>query len=447
MSKRRFASAVAASLALAACGTATNVTSLVASSPTKTVAQKTARLFEDIVITPATGSVQDITYQGVGDFAAHRTELTLSVAGQSGDLIVDGTTVYEKIPALASVLGKPWAKLDLTALGKLAGVSGLGNLVQGQSSDPTQGLQFLRGVTGAITTVGHEVVRGTRTTHYQATTDLERAASRLPADQQATVRQIIDKVGIHNAVVNVWIDGQGRIRRYHYAFDYSTAKPQTGLPGGALPKSLALTLELYDFGAPVSISVPPPDQTADLAQALAQLQPAQGTGTAAPSAAGPGNQLVGLLLDSLPAGYQQAADNVGQTGPSDLNKAVSDDGQPDARQALTADGFVAGYQRLWTSANNQIVDHLYQFTSPSGAAAYGQRQLASAASPSPGNQVTPFAVPSVPGAHGFTSTGTDGLADVVQFSKGPFLAQVVVHGPNASPQAATALAQEQYRRL
>jgi hypothetical protein len=447
-------------LALAACSASPSVTTVIARAPTRTTDQKTARISELVTFTPSSGPVQQFTSTGVGDFGAHRFDLSTTVAGQTVEVVLSGTTLYEKVPALTSVTGKPWVSFGLDAIGKTVGVKGLGGLAQSQSNDPTAGLEFLSGVTGPVTVVGHEVVRGVTTTHYRVTTSLDLAVSRLPAPDQAGLRQFIDDFGVHAAVADAWIDGQGRVRRYHYAVAYHPTTLPAGVPAAALPKSVDVTTELYDFGTPAAIPVPPAAQTTDLSQALGQLGAASGTGPAgaagAPSSVGsasppsgsPAAQaLAGLLLTSLPPGYQQAPDSLGQTGPSDLGKAVSDDGGSDAKQVLVFDQFLAGYQRMWTSGNDQIIEFLYEFATPRGAVAYGQRQVAADAVPPSGDQIAPLTVPAIPGAQGFTISGNDGPAAMVLFTKAGFLVQVVMNGPDATAQQVTALAAAQYQRL
>jgi hypothetical protein len=446
-------------LALAACSASPSVTKVIARAPTRTTDQKTARIFETVTITPTSGPVQHLTSTGVGDFGAHRFDLSTTIAGQTVEIVLSGTTLYEKVPPLTSATGKPWVSFDLDTIGKLVGVKGLGDLVQSQSNDPTAGLQFLSGVTGPVTVVGHEVVRGVTTTHFRVTTSLDLAIARLPAAEQAGVRHFIDDFGVHAAVADVWIDGPGRVRRYHYAVAYHPTTLPAGIPASALPKSVDYTTELYDFGTPAAIPVPPAAQTADLSQTLGRLGAAMGSGPAgpanvpssvgsgAPSGSAAAQSLAGLLLTSLPPGYQQAPDSVGQTGPSDLAKAVSDDGGSDAEQVLSFDQFIAGYQRMWTSGNNQIIEFLYEFGTPRGAIAYGQRQVAADAVPPSGDQIAPLAVPAIAGAQGFTISGNDGPADVVLFTKAGFLVQIVMNGTDATAQQVTALATAQYQRL
>lgn len=73
-------------------------------------------------------------------------------------------------------------------------------------------------------------------------------------------------------------------------------------------------------------------------------------------------------------GFAQQPDEVGDTGPSDLAKAVRDDGQPDAEPTLQGDGFRAGYQRLWLNdADEELVLFVYEFCKPDGTRRYAGR--------------------------------------------------------------------------
>ena len=80
-----------------------------------------------------------------------------------------------------------------------------------------------------------------------------------------------------------------------------------------------------------------------------------------------------LVLDDI-EGFQLRGPSVGGTGPSDLRKAVVDDGDPDARQVLTQLRFRRGYQRLWsTEFGDEVVLFLYEFCDEAGPTAYGER--------------------------------------------------------------------------
>jgi hypothetical protein len=160
----------------------------------------------------------------------------------------------------------------------------------------------------------------------------------------------------------------------------------------------------------------------------------------------PTGRLAGLLITEVPAGFV-VPDAVGDTGPSDLAKAARDDGQPDATAALTADGFVAGYQRLWTTAGNgsQIIVFLYQFRTAAGAKAYERRSVTNDAS-DPQTRVSSFPVASVPGATGLASAAHPTTA-IVLFDKGDYLVQLVTGAPSGSRDLAEQLAKQQYDRL
>jgi hypothetical protein len=432
-----------AAVFMAACGSGTGAVAVVTAAPTKTTAARTAKVAEDIQITPGTSESSNDTFpevhaDGAFDFQAHQGTFTFALAGQTIQAVLIGTVMYENVPQLSAVTGaKPWLKLDFNTIGQAVGIGGLGNLVQSQSSDPSAGLAFLRGASGAITTVGHEKVRGVDTTHYRMTVELAKAAEQSPVAQQATIRQVIDKLGIASIPVDAWIDGSGRVRRLHQLIDYSGAK-LPNIPANALPRTVDVTVEYYDFGSPVSVAPPPADQVTDLSEILAQQNSGHGSGTASAAT----TALQARLLTGLPAGYVQQPDNVGDTGPSDLAKAVRDDGSPDARQVLTADGFVAGYQRLWAKGNDQIIDFVYEFTNPAGASSYLARSVHTAL-----GKATPFDVTGIPGATGLASqeNGVRGL--VVYFTRGDFLSQVVVSGPDATPGLATSLAHQQFGLL
>ena len=51
-------------------------------------------------------------------------------------------------------------------------------------------------------------------------------------------------------------------------FDYSKAKGGGKIPAEALPESVTMRLELSDSGTPVTVSVPPATEVADLFEVL-----------------------------------------------------------------------------------------------------------------------------------------------------------------------------------
>jgi hypothetical protein len=174
-------------------------------------------------------------------------------------------------------------------------------------------------------------------------------------------------------------------------------------------------------------------------------------GVASASVARSMEELEETLDISVPDGYERAPDDVGDTGPSDLEKAILDDGAGDARDVLTRTGFVRGYQRMWDgpTEDDEIAGYVYQFAGTAGAVEYTNRLNAGILAPTEGVTVTPFDVPNIHAALGANIEGNSYASSSVTFVKGPYSVQILVSG--ASPPGlevlATALAEEQYSRL
>lgn len=438
---------VAAAVVAAACSSASPAERVLA-APARTVAEGTARVWQRVEVTPADGVAGGpgpvvATAEGVVDFDAAEGALTVTAGGEELEVVFQGATIYQRLPdAAAAAAGRDWVRIDLDAVGEAVGVEGLAELVRSRSSDPSAALQYLRGAAGSVRTVGDEPIRGVRTTWYETTIDVGRAAGGAPAGVARTIRQIEEVFGVSRIPTDVWIDGDGRARRLRQEIDYSAAGGSGRFPPGALPQRVDLTVELYDFGVPVSVRAPPADEVADYADVAGRARRGEGPGAASPAT----DALVARLLVELPPGYERQPDDVGDTGPSDLDKAVRDDGAPDARQVLEADGFVAGYQRMWAKdQEGLIVDFVYQFSSPAGAVHYRDRTLQSLAG-EPG--ATELAVPGVPGATGVRIVEDDEHTAVVFVTRGGLLGQVVVVGPDAGTDAVpVALARQQYDRF
>jgi hypothetical protein len=212
--------------------------------------------------------------EGAFDYRNERGTLTFDLGNLVGGLggalggssqvevVLDRTVVYMNFPALAQLLGgKPWIKLDLAELGKQAGVD-LGELQALGQSDPSSFLQYLRGA-ASLQTVGTETVRGTKTTHYKAQIDFAKAIASVPEAERAQLKSGLDQLekqtGSRTLPVDAWVGEDGLVRKIEVTYP--------AVAGGA-PTSV--TIELYDYGTPVQVTVPPADQVTDFA-AIAAL--------------------------------------------------------------------------------------------------------------------------------------------------------------------------------
>jgi len=180
-----------------------------------------------------------------------------------------------------------------------------------------------------------------------------------------------------------------------------------------------------------------------------------GTSTQATS---PASSLATLILATVPNGFTRQPDDVGQTGPTDITKAALDDVSRTARHALVVTGFVAGYQRQWTSSDGYTIDtdFLYQFQTDKGAQGYAQHWRDTLLQTNqPGFALQSFTPAFIPGGYGLEGRDKTGSTAVVILAKDVYAVEVTVNAGTASPGsvagdqsgAATAIAVAQSSRL
>ena len=258
---RRLALLAALSLAAAGCGSDGGGNGA-SGDPIAKAAAKTARagsVKADFVIA---GSSLNGTGSGVFDNDKQGTgKLTLAVRTQGQSVTVDtivvGPVLYMRSDVFRQAglpAGKEWVRLDLAKLALQQGVD-LGSLTSSNPS-PSGALAYLRGSGGQVEKVGGEKVRGVDTTHYKATIDLERAASRSTGRARESIRRVIRVSGVKRIPVEAWIDADGYVRKLTY-----TEHPSR-------TQSSKITMELHDFGPHVSIASPPSETVIDFQDLL-----------------------------------------------------------------------------------------------------------------------------------------------------------------------------------
>ena len=136
-----------------------------------------------------------------------------------GRIVVDGPMMYVRVPMLQAPAGEPaW-------LSASSGTVTAAPAFESSVIDPSRLVGTLRGV-GEVREIGHEEVRGVSTTQVATT---------LPEGRQ----------------VHVWLDRDHLVRRLRYALDEV---------GAGLGRA-TVTVELFDYGAPVEIEVPGPAES------------------------------------------------------------------------------------------------------------------------------------------------------------------------------------------
>lgn len=243
---------------------------IVLASVSKTTDKKSAKLAMKMDIKGEEAST--ITAEGSFDWPGRRGSMTMSMpdleelfGGSTIEMIMVGTVIYMKLPANTpdippQLKAKPWLKLDLAAMAEEGGLGGafgaFGN------TDPSGSLDQLRGVSGEVTVVGEEQVRGTATTRYKGTIDLDKAVAAVPVESQKALRELIAQLGTKTIPFEAWVDEDGLLRRMRQTMDLSKAKDNEGVT------SMDVDLELYDFGVEVKAEAPPAGEVTDLSALL-----------------------------------------------------------------------------------------------------------------------------------------------------------------------------------
>ena len=122
---------------------------------------------------------------------------------------------------------------------------------------------------GHVTTVGHDTIRGVATTHYRVTMS---PAAVVAADQKRfeklsgalrdAMQKSIDSIAKLRTpiVADVWIDGHDMARRFEMHL------PALSVATGSttITASVSMRMDLYDFGTPVDVQVPPASEVQDM---------------------------------------------------------------------------------------------------------------------------------------------------------------------------------------
>jgi hypothetical protein len=251
--------------------TTTPTTELIADSAVATRRAGSAHVAFKMNVSAA-GQAGALVMNGRGEVAlgGHRAELVFHMASPQAGMSIDmterliGTDLYMRSPLLTSGVGTPWVRLDLQRLGARAGID-LNALMSMRNSDPTEMLSYLQASSRSLELVGEDTIRGVKAAHYHVVVDLQKIADSAPAAERRAFRRIMAEelrvLGTHTLPVDVWIDSSGLVRRERV--DMTLRSP-------SLPQdvSMQMTMDLFDFGAPVHVVAPPAGQVTDVTDTL-----------------------------------------------------------------------------------------------------------------------------------------------------------------------------------
>jgi len=224
----------------------------------RATSNRAASLGSSSVAIDMTMSVQghSIHATGSGAFDYRRRtgslSLTMPGVGQMQE-VVTRHALYMRLPdGLAGALGanRPWMKLRFSAM-KAAGVDMSKLMSSNPNGDPTAMLRMLSRVQ-AVQQDGTEDVRGVHTTRYSVDAtmlDMMRAEGLGSAVDSMKMPPGFATSHIH---IVVSVDKAGVPRRMRMSMD---------LAGQG---SMTMSMDLFDFGAPVDVTVPPASIVTDI---------------------------------------------------------------------------------------------------------------------------------------------------------------------------------------
>ena len=333
-------------------------------------------------------------------------------------MIFTSTVIYLHEASLAGQLGKPWVKMDLSALSASAGTSGasLGQLVQSLQSNNFTNQAQLFTVAKNTRAAGTQTVDGVTTTEYTGSFTAAEGLKTLPAGLRQALAPELQALGDSPVHFREWVDGNHHLRKIT---DVETVNGET----------ITTTINITAINQPVHITLPPASQTFTL----------QSSG---PVSGKSGHSGLGARVVPAPSGFalsQAAGVDNGPMSAADFNQAMGG-GNPAAGLH-----YVGGYDVTYDSTSNSdsLVVFLFQFATPADATAFKAGSLSGA----PGK---PKADPLVPGAEYYDATSpSQGMYDHgVIASRGNFVFVIDDATASAAPvPLIETMARQQYGAL
>lgn len=156
--------------------------------------------------------------------------------------LVVGGRFYLRAPYGRLKGDRPWSSATLRALAESGGTVAV--MVEG---DPAFEIGMFT-ASKDVHPIGHEIVRGVRTTHYQGTFDLAAGMDKLNGERRAQAKRDFANVGTGTLLFDVWVDGRRLPRRLVTA----------SAPGAKTP--MRTVTDYTAFDVPVSLRPPPQNQ-------------------------------------------------------------------------------------------------------------------------------------------------------------------------------------------
>ncbi len=188
-----------------------------------------------------------------GDLDEKQMHLIVEVPGMVGsiEVVVSGSSAYLRGAPFAELTGTPdtWLSLDLESSGEL--VNELEGLTSGRN-DAALLLYYLFGGDDEAEIIGHDSIDGVEVTGYATSLSLGLAVEETPYGARDAMRTNLSEIMAQDTSTTlgaeVWIDGDGLIRRMVYVYDVGREA------GGG---EMRLVSELSEFGEHATVEAPP----------------------------------------------------------------------------------------------------------------------------------------------------------------------------------------------
>ncbi|HEY6533627.1 MAG TPA: hypothetical protein VIY72_15065 [Acidimicrobiales bacterium] len=170
-------------------------------------------------------------------------------------IIVD-TDLYlqmEMTPPVPEMPPGQWFRMDMSdALGG-AGAGSVGGL-GGMSGGPNGYLESLKAGGATVVEAGTDEIDGVPVTVYRGKLDPEDAVAAADPETADEVRRAFRESGMGTIPFTAFVDDDGMVRR----LDMEMTMELYGLS-----MTVHMVMDLYDFGAPITVTPPPADQVVD----------------------------------------------------------------------------------------------------------------------------------------------------------------------------------------
>jgi hypothetical protein len=241
-----------------------NAGAVVVNAVNSTLGDKTAAITMEMHGS-AGGQDVDLSGSGAVDFTSNAMKLGMTVPADGQQIQVQviyvGNTVYVAVPGLGQLApGKSWLSVDLSSVSPSAAAGSTGGL--GAGGNPAAMLRLLAERGNTVKPLGASTLDGVSVQGYSVSVGQSALQSELASgDVPSWMRQAMSNVNLGALDFDVFVDGQGRLRRESMSMQMSA---------GSVPVSFTMALDFSDYGSPVDVSAPPAGQVLDMQQFLQQ---------------------------------------------------------------------------------------------------------------------------------------------------------------------------------